>query len=520
MATIPQLAIKPDQQQIPDPLDQYSKVVGIQRLALQGQLQKQQIQNAQLEGEEQKIKVAQAQRDAQDEQVKNQAWHESGGDPQKFMQALQQNGASYKTVQGVTQGLTATREAYGKADEATFKAHGEANKLIGDGIQSILNAPPEDQAAQYTLVTNGLKRDQNLAKYLPANLPPQFPGPDALKSAAIGVGMNDALMKQAKEQRDAAKGVPELAEATAKAGTAQSEQTIKAAEAAAVGQGGAIPGIPLDVQAANAWLKRPENKGKDLAAAKMATTPAGITLGNQLGAPGAGSAMDQAAERYSTDGTLPAGFSRSPGTTAAIIKRAAELHPDQNIAANKATFSADAAALKKVQVTFDQVSAFENTALKNLDLYVEKAKAIPDLGTRFANVPLRAITKSMIGDANYAAMETARQTAATEAAKVLGSANASGVLSDSQKHEALDVLDGKYPLAATIKVVDTFKQDFANRHAGYQQDIDAIKARLNGKPTAQTPAVATPQSATNKANGHKIVVKDGKWVDAETGKPI
>lgn len=519
MSSLPQLSIKPDQQ-IPDPLDQYSKVVGIQRLALQGQLQKQQIQNAQLEGEEKKIQVAQAQRDQNDQKISSDAWQNSGGDPQKFLQSLQQNGASFKTYQTVSQGMTATRKALADADESTFKAHGEANKLIGDGIQSILNAPPEDQAAQYTLVTNGLKRDPNLAKYLPANLPPQFPGQDALKSAAIGVGMNEKLFAQAEADRKAAQGPAELAKANADADAAQSTAIVKKAEAAAVQGGGAIPGVPLDVQAVNAWLRRPENKGKDIAAAKMATTPAGITLGNQLGAPGAGSAMDQAAERYSTDGTLPAGFSRSPGTTAAIIKRAAELHPDQNIAANKATFGADAAALKKVQGTFDQVSAFENTAIKNLDLYVEKAKAIPDLGTRFANVPLRAITKSMVGDANYAAMETARQTAATEAAKVLGSANASGVLSDSQKHEALDVLDGKLPLAATIKVVDTFKQDFANRHAGYQQDIDAIKARLNGKPTAQAPTAATPQSATNKANGHKIVVKDGKWVDAETGAPI
>jgi hypothetical protein len=281
---------------------------------------------------------------------------------------------------------------------------------------------------------------------------------------------------------------------TPQAITAQSESTIKANEAA---QGG---GIPVDQRALHDYLADPSiDAGKNKNAAtytawKAKQSPMAVVMGNQLGQGGQGSALDQAAQRYSTDGSLPAGFSRSPGTTAAIIQRAAQLNPDQNIAANKATYQADAAALKKVQGTFEQVNAFEGTALKNLDLYVEKAKAIPDLGVRFANVPLRAITKGMIGDANYAAMEAARQTAATETAKVLGSATASGVLSDSQKKEALDVLDGKLPLAATIKVVDTLKQDFANRHAGYQDDINAIKQRLNpgAKPPASNSGQPTP----------------------------
>jgi hypothetical protein len=245
------------------------------------------------------------------------------------------------------------------------------------------------------------------------------------------------------------------------------------------------------------------------AAWKAKQSPNAVILGNQLGAGGQGSALDQAAQRYSQTGDLPAGFARSPGTTAAIIKRAAEMNPDANIAYNKATFAADSNALKKVQGQFDQVTAFEGTALKNLDLFITKAKAIPDLGMRFANVPLRMITDKMIGEKNFAAMNAARQTAFTEAAKVLNSATASGVLSDSARKELNDVMSGNLPLAASIEVVNTLKQDMGNRHQSYQDDIDAIKGRLSHQPKPAGGGSLTFKAPNNKT----YVFKDQASLD-------
>jgi hypothetical protein len=42
------------------------------------------------------------------------------------------------------------------------------------------------------------------------------------------------------------------------------------------------------------------------------------------------------------------------------------------------------------------------------------------------------------------------------------------------------VADGNLPMSATMAVVDTLKQDMANRHQSYLQDIAAIKKRLSG----------------------------------------
>jgi hypothetical protein len=160
--------------------------------------------------------------------------------------------------------------------------------------------------------------------------------------------------------------------------------------------------------------------------------------------------------------------------------------------AAKGVVQADVASLKNLQKNFDQVSAFESTANKNLDLFLNKLNAIPDLGSKFGNVPMRMIDQNMIGSANYQAMKAAQQTAAAETAKVLSSANASGVLSDTQKKEAEDMLSGNLSYKAARAVVQTLKQDFANRHQSYQDQIGQIQGRIKGTPASQPAATSDP----------------------------
>jgi hypothetical protein len=153
------------------------------------------------------------------------------------------------------------------------------------------------------------------------------------------------------------------------------------------------------------------------------------------------------------------------------------------------------------------MNAFENTGLKNLDLFLDKASKIPDLGTRFANTPLRLITGKMIGTDQQAAMEAARVTASKEVAKVLSSAKGSGVLSDSQSKEVDDILAGNLSLSAMKSVVGTLKQDMANRHESYQQQIQDIKGRLGAKGSqTQTPQTTKPLNIT-LPSGKKISIE-------------
>jgi hypothetical protein len=258
------------------------------------------------------------------------------------------------------------------------------------------------------------------------------------------------------------------------------------------------PTIGVDQQEMNDWLAKNPGKGaSDFATWKARQSPMMMVMGNMLGQGGQGTPLDQAAERYSQTGELPSGFVRSPGTTAAIIKRSAELHPDQSLAANKATFKADSTALTQLNKQFEMVSAFENTAIRNLDRLAQTAKSIPDLGARFANVPLRSLTGDMIGTENMSRLKADLLTARSESARVLNSANATGVLTNEARNEAESVLGGNLPLPAMLAAIDELKVDMRNRRVSYQGDIDILKARL-GRPGASAAPSTTGGSVATQ----------------------
>jgi hypothetical protein len=93
---------------------------------------------------------------------------------------------------------------------------------------------------------------------------------------------------------------------------------------------------------------------------------------------------------------------------------------------------------------------------------------------------VRMISEKMLGTKAMAEFRTALMTAQTEAAKVLNSATANGVLSDSARHELEELVNGNMPYAAMEGSFQTLKQDMENRRQSYADDIAAIKLRLNG----------------------------------------
>jgi hypothetical protein len=222
----------------------------------------------------------------------------------------------------------------------------------------------------------------------------------------------------------------------------------------------------------------------------MKNSPSALVMNNQLGGQGNSDALDFAADNYRRTGQLPAGFSRSPQTTAAVITRAAELDKQaggQGIATNKAEYQSDLGSLKNLQKNADFVGAFESTAAKNIDMALNKAAAIPDLGARFMNTPIRMINDKMLGTREMAEFKAALATAQTESAKVLNSANASGVLSDSARREVEDITSGNLSLNAMKGQWNVIKQDMKNRSESYHQQITDIQGRIKGTGSASAP---------------------------------
>lgn len=295
-------------------------------------------------------------------------------------------------------------------------------------------------------------------------------------------------------------------------GKAEAKGKLEGEQAAA--GGGAVAGVPLDTQEANAWLKaHPTTNGHPSTLADFKEWSAklvpGYTFNLQSGAGLTPVALDQAAEKYSATGELPAMGMGAAGavTRRQIMDRAAELHPNGSLAANSAAFKANQDSLKSLQKNFDQVTAFENTAGKNLDQFLTTAQKVADSGSAWVNTPLRSVNRGMLGSADQAAFDAARATALTEISKVLNSSNASGVLSDSARQEVSSLIGPGATLGQIMSAANILKTDMANRHQSYQEQIQDIQSRLGGAPGATTTGGAGKTGAPALRVGQNVSIK-------------
>jgi len=514
---LPALSVQPPPQQ-QSPIQQEGQLLELQSL-----LGQQKLQQAQLSGEQQQqqqraqlftqqlrqqqIETQKAQIGLKDQQGMSQALLDSygkgsstgtvqeqgsatGGSAQdrlgSFMNAVQdpKYGISAQGQMGVMQQFNAMREQVAKTDKATLDATQEANNQFVAHLGTVLKVAPEDQAAQWTLQRNAIMRDPTLAKY-GQQIPAQYPGPQQATTLLHSLMLNKDLL-------DTLKSGAELPGEIATSAKAQQEAAMTPQQRAAVGS--------PELQAMDAWLAK--NPGKDASdyAIMMKKLVPQFNLNMQQGLLG-GSAMDLAAQNYLQTGQMPQGM-RSPGMSSAIINRAGEMakqNPElANLASNRAAYAANKTSLDSLQKNFDQVNAFENTAGKNLDQFLNTAKKVVDSGSPWVNTPLRLVAQQGLGSTDQAAFNAARQTALTEIAKVLSSSNASGVLSDSARGEVSQLIGPNASLKQIYSAANILKQDMQNRHDSYQQQISDIKGRFNfGGQGAGAPA---PQQSV----GHKI----------------
>lgn len=524
------LAVQPPPQP-QGPLQMAQGGLSVQALINQAALQKQQEAANATAQQSQQIDLQEKQQQQQDQQKFNQAFHDANGDWGTTIDNATKNGVS---------GTFITRAQMARADQVTKLATADKDTLANEMTRhdelakdavKLLNTDPEDRQQVYTQLVN---KHLISGAYKPGTFPATVPSDDDLKSTVA----------QSKAAQDVMKDAADLQAKTAALPGAKAESSAKELATASQFMNGAPNQLAWSARrqaAANSVSPEtlaliPENFSpeaaesvrqlgiapKDLAnqspdklelASFLKNPPKGygatpveflryqksiapnlnFNLSANTGNGGAPAdvakrfgmnqeAFDQAAERYNSTGTLPpVGRGTSgPALQRALMNRAGELHPGETLAANSAEYKANEGSLKKLQTNFDQVNAFENTALKNLDQVAITGAKVPDLSARFANVPVRMISSQMIGTPEMAQFKTALLTAQTEAAKVLGSANASGVLSDSARHEAQEVLDGNLPYPAMMATINQLKTDFGNRHQSYQDQIGDIQKRLRG----------------------------------------
>lgn len=218
-------------------------------------------------------------------------------------------------------------------------------------------------------------------------------------------------------------------------------------------------------------------------------------------------ALDDLATAYHETGTLPQTGFGAAGTAmrAQIINHSHELFGDQQLAANSGAYKANQKSLDNIQKLYDQVNAFEQTAGKNLNIFLGTAQKVVDSGSPWINTPLRKVNQGALGSADMAAFEAARQTAVNEIAKVLNSSNASGVLSDAARKEISDLISPNATFRQITSAAKILQQDMANRHDSYQEQIQDIQSRMKvggnqNQPGAGNGNAAAPSTVLSPAD--------------------
>ncbi len=214
-------------------------------------------------------------------------------------------------------------------------------------------------------------------------------------------------------------------------------------------------------------------------------------------------AKDKMAEMFATTGVLPAvGQGKVASKNRSdIMNRAAELYPNVQFATQKAAFQANQGSLKKLQAQADMTDAFENTAGKNIDVFLDKAKGIIDTGSPLLNAPIRDLSDRVFGSENMSAFKAARETALTEAAKVLESPQGGGALTVSGRDAVKTLSDPNATLKQQVSSMKVLRNDMNNRKKSNAEQIDAINKRLQAPGNEDKPAagkVKTWNPSTNK----------------------
>jgi hypothetical protein len=188
--------------------------------------------------------------------------------------------------------------------------------------------------------------------------------------------------------------------------------------------------------------------------------------------------LDAAALNYAKTGLLPPLGMGDKSTRKAIINRAAEMMPGLDIASAKADYAANTQSLQSMQKQRDAIGAFEQTARKNIDIFLAAAGKVVDTGSPLANGLVRQVTGKMLGSPDQAAYDAARQVAVNEIAKIVSNPTLAGTLSDSARHEVDAFNPGTATLAQSVRVMRLLKQDMDNRTAALDDALGGIKARI------------------------------------------
>ena len=213
-------------------------------------------------------------------------------------------------------------------------------------------------------------------------------------------------------------------------------------------------------------------------------------------------AIDYVAQQYMITGQMPPlGMGKDAAKMRQqIINRASEIEGEtgatgadaaQRHAANKANTQA----LGRVTGTSAMIGSFEQTAQKNADIVLNLLdKGSAKSGVPVLNAWIQAGRRSVTGDPNVSAFDTALTTFKNEYARVVNSATGGGVTTDSARQEIEHILNAAQTPEQVRAAIAVAKRDMANRTSSLNEAKTNLGATIRGSAGAKpAPAAGLPQ---------------------------
>jgi hypothetical protein len=199
-----------------------------------------------------------------------------------------------------------------------------------------------------------------------------------------------------------------------------------------------------------------------------------------------------------------------------ILNRMADVAANDGgpgMAARRQEFRADANSLNKMTMSYDAITAFEKTAVRNGDALVQLGKKVDVTGVPVIEKWIRA-GRQATGDADVAEFHAQLMLYRAEAARILVNPNLTGQLTDSARHEVEEFLKGNASAPQIERVVNRLKTDFDNRKHTLEEQMDEARKRMSGgarssKPATVAPVVAPASAPAVNGKGWKLM-KDAK----------
>jgi hypothetical protein len=484
--------------QIDSPLDTYGKALTLKSVAQSQDVNAERLRQMQMET----AAAEQAQRDdaaARDIYANNTSVG-ANGLPTLNKEATLADLYKAGNIKGATAlqtQITAQQKAALDAHKLQLENIAAANKVVAQYLGSVRNAAPEAQAAQYAAARQAVIARAAELHVDPASIPEQFDPAwvethfqaaiegdkqvtAAQKALADAETARNHLATETETKRHNVVGEQNAANVTAETGRHNSVteketgrhnvQTEKTANAqVAVGQ---------------------QRNAIEMTKANAATN-SGMNDDD----------FRRAGIEYAITGVMP---SWGNGNGAAKLRltheknefaRTSGLSP-RDMALAGAAFKGDTESLKNFQKQRDQISSFEQTAQKNIDMFLNAARNVPDSGVPWLNTPIRLLDEKLVGSANMAAVNAARQVANNEIAKVTSGGGLSGVLSDNARHEVDAFNPREATYAQTLAIVKMLKADMENRRTSMDATLNEIRGRVGTMGGAYNP---TPPANTSQA---------------------